>query len=65
MENKTIEKPEILTDDHLFYLDELRESGITNMFGASSYLVDEFDMCKAESREVLAYWMDTFSDRHK
>jgi len=31
MENKTIEKPEILTDDHLFYLDELRESGITNI----------------------------------
>ena len=53
MENKTNEKPEMLTDDHLFYLDALRESGITNMYGAGSYLQDEFGMTKQEAKQVL------------
>ena len=26
--------------DHFEYLDELRESGVTNMYGAGSYLAD-------------------------
>ena len=65
MENKTIEKPEILTDDHLLYLDDLRESGIINMYFAGSYLQDEFDMTKEEASQVLSYWMRTFSERHK
>jgi len=34
----TTERPEIVTDEHLDYLDELRESGVTNMFGAGAYL---------------------------
>ena len=29
-----VEKPEYLTEEHLLYLDQLRESGVTNMFGA-------------------------------
>ena len=65
MENKTNEKPEILTNDHLFYLDALRESGITNMYGAGSYLQDKFGMTKQEAKQVLMYWMRTFSKRHR
>lgn len=60
------EKPDSLTEDHLEYLDELRESGATNMFGATPYLMDEFpDLDKQQARSVLLYWMDTFSDRHE
>ncbi len=59
----TIEKPTKLTDEHLEYLDELRESGVTNMFGASGYLVREFDLTKDEAREILSYWMKTFGER--
>ena len=65
MENKTIEKPEILTDEHLFYLDDLRESGVINMFGAGPYLQDEFELTRKEANQVLSYWMRTFSERHK
>lgn len=50
----------------LQYLDELRESGKTNMFGAVPYLMQEFGWGK-EQREfaaaVLSYWARTFGKR--
>jgi hypothetical protein len=44
------------------YLDELRQSGRCNMFGASSYLRAEklWDVRKA--REATLLWMETFSN---
>jgi len=33
-------RPEVVTDDMLIYLDELRESGCTNMFGARPFALD-------------------------
>lgn len=51
-------------DEHLEYLDALREIGQTNMFGAGSYLREEFGMDRKESSAILSYWMETFSDRH-
>jgi hypothetical protein len=65
MTNEIIERPEFVTDEHLVYLDELRESGETNMFGARPYLMEEFDeLSKTEAEVVLTYWMKTFSERH-
>lgn len=43
------------------FLDDLRDSGITNMFGAGSYLCNEYGMSREESSEVLGMWMKTFS----
>jgi hypothetical protein len=60
----TVERPEGCTDEVLQYLDELRESGVTNMFGAGPYLKEEFDIDRATSHKWLAYWMGTFSERH-
>lgn len=45
------------------YLDELRESGSTNMFGAAPYLIDEFSIDKRQARRFVQKWMTTFSDR--
>ena len=59
-----IERPEIVIDEHLEYLNELRESGETNMFGAGEYLEDEFDLCNSDARIILKYWMDSFGERH-
>ena len=42
------------------YLEFLRDSGVTNMFGASPYLEAEFDLSKSEAREVLSSWMESF-----
>ena len=39
------------------YLDRLRESGVTNMFGASPYVQEEFDITRKEARELLIKWM--------
>jgi hypothetical protein len=59
------EGPDFVTDEHLEYLDALRESGITNMFGARPYLMDEFDELTSEQAgKVVTYWMHTFSERH-
>ena len=44
MTKDIITQPEYVTQEHLEFLDELRESGVTNMYGATSYLVDEFDI---------------------
>ena len=51
-------------DEVFEFLDDLRESGETNMFGARPYLVYEFGMTKREAGAVLSEWMQTFSERH-
>ena len=63
-----MERPEIVSNEHLEYLDGLRESGATNMFGAAPYLQREFpNLTRAESRTIVSYWMKsfTFSERHR
>ena len=43
------------------FLDDLRDSGITNMFGAASFLEDEFpELNREEAKAVLMEWMRTF-----
>ena len=39
------------------YLNRLRESGVTNMFGAVPYLREEFDIGRAEASKILSEWM--------
>lgn len=47
--------------EFFIYLDELRDSGTTNMFGAGRYLCDDFDLEKTDARIVLTAWMKAFS----
>ena len=49
------ERPEFVTDEHLEYLDELRESGDTNMWGASRYVEEEFDLNHDTAGKILLY----------
>lgn len=61
--SETITRPQFVTDEHLEFLDELRGSGATNMFGARPYIKDEFpDLSDKESAEVLSYWMKSFGN---
>jgi hypothetical protein len=56
------ERPEFVKDTYLKYLDAVRLSGLTNMFGAAPYLVCEFpELNKRQARAVLSYWMRTFT----
>ena len=45
------------------YLDSLRESGEINMFGAAPYIQEMFGYSRAEAREMLFKWMETYSQR--
>ena len=45
------------------YLNTLRESGVTNMFGAGQYLEQAFDIDRKEARDVLTEWMKTYAER--
>lgn len=45
------------------YLDSLRESGVTNMFGAPRYLQEVFGLTKQDSFNVFQRWMETFEGR--
>lgn len=61
-----MEKPDRLHDDHLEFLDELRDSGDTNMYAAGSWLSDEFpDLSRNDTKAILRYWMKSFSERHE
>lgn len=53
---------EELWTNYFTFLDNLRESGVTNMYGASSYLTDAFDISKSDAMNVLGRWMETFGD---
>ena len=45
------------------FLDALRESGITNMWGATPYLREEFDVTRETARTILVAWMEDFSEK--
>ena len=49
------------TEDTMFtYLEGLRQSGVTNMFGAGPYLEREFGLNRNEAKEVLLNWMKSY-----
>lgn len=47
-------------NEYYVYLEDLRQSGVTNMFGAAPYLQEEFDLNRKEAREILANWMTNY-----
>ncbi len=57
-------RPQFITDEHLEYLDDLRESGITNMYGAVPFIMRMFLVSRSLAKEILMYWMESFEERH-
>lgn len=65
-EQNTPQRPDYVNDDHLLFLDELRESGVTNMFGAVPYLLEEFsDLDDKTAKNILLFWMKTFGQSNR
>lgn len=78
MTNDNKEKPvkpncdEQFLEAALVFLDELRESGATNMFFIGDYMREWWeeeahnppDYSKKLERDIHVYWMKTFSERH-
>lgn len=44
------------------FLDEVREDGSINMFGAAPVLAQMYGIPKHDAREILTLWMDSFSE---
>lgn len=60
MDSIQFSKTELAT--YFKYLDELRVSGVTNMYGAGSYLSEMHGLTPKDASTVLKLWMQTFSD---
>ena len=51
-----------MTDNkYWIYLENLRRSGITNMYGAGPYLQSAFGLERREASEVLSDWMRNYN----
>lgn len=61
---KPIDLEDEFTQDIFAYLDDLRESGVTNMYGAAAYIQQDWGLSREDAQGFLGEWMRTFSDRH-
>ena len=60
MDESTKEESMKLTEEHKEYLIALRDSGVTNMWGAGPYLEAQFGLTRAEANIVLIEWIKSF-----
>lgn len=51
-----------MKNEVFLYLEELRESGEINMFGAASYVMETFEMDKTMAIKFVASWMESYRD---
>ena len=48
-----------MTDDHESFLDDLRDSGLVNMFEARASLQKQFpELDKKQAQDILKTWME-------
>jgi hypothetical protein len=52
-------------EKYFIFLDNIRETGKINMFGAAPYLQEAFQLNRYDAKDILLEWMDTFAERHK
>ena len=43
------------------FLNALRSSGVTNMFGATPYIQKKFNVTKYDAQRFLIKWMESFT----
>lgn len=49
------------TNVYWIYLENLRRSGVTNMYGAAPYLVLHFGVSNDEAKKILLDWMQNYN----
>lgn len=57
-----------VVEEHLKYyefLEALRKSGQTNMFGAAPYLCSYFEMDRVQAIQILSEWMQNYEEINK
>ena len=48
--------------EYYVFLEVLRQSGVTNMFGATPYLREEFGLGRRDAIKILSSWMDNYEE---
>jgi len=51
-----------LWETYFEYLDRLRESGVTNMFGSVPYIQNQFDVSESQAKRIFKAWWETFDE---
>ena len=51
-----------ISNEVFLYLEELRESGVTNMFGAHQYVMEDFEISKTLAIKLVKTWMDSYNE---
>tara|TARA_R110002020_G_scaffold256273_2_gene469916 strand:- start:19617 stop:19841 length:225 start_codon:yes stop_codon:yes gene_type:complete len=51
-----------MKDDVFEYLEDLRESGETNMFGAHLYVMETFEIDKSMAIKFVSTWMESYNE---
>ena len=49
------------TNKYWIFLEKLRRSGVTNTFGATPYLMEEFGIDRREATKILSDWMKNYN----
>jgi hypothetical protein len=52
-------------EKYFIFLDNIRETGKINMFGAAPYLQEAFQLNRYDAKDILLEWINTFNERHK
>ena len=63
-DNKKLKVGGVMDEKYINYLNDLRESGETNMFGAAIYVEQTFGVSKDESRKIVKHWMKNFKNKN-
>jgi hypothetical protein len=50
----------LIKQEHLDFLDGLRESGRTNMYRAGKYVRNYFSVSEHLTKDIWSYWMENF-----
>ena len=49
--------------EHKIYLERLRRSGITNMYGATPHIAHRFNINTKTAAKILIEWMETYDPK--
>jgi hypothetical protein len=58
---KNTQLGKVLTQEHHDYLIRLRDSGVTNMWGATPYIEREFGVPYVDAKTILLEWIKYMS----
>jgi len=50
---------------YIVFLNELRKSGVCNMFESPKYLISEFNLSKPEAMKIFSDWAKNFKEYEK